>query len=231
MTNTIEASRKLLEAIHSTAPSKGLTHTFYRYPARFSPEFARSAIQEFSKPGDLIFDPFMGSGTTLVEAMVAGRHSIGSDISSLAHFISKVKTTVLLKREVLNIRKWAASTVCRINLRSDTSANSENSGNYSRYLPWPIRKSIGLILEAIQELKSPKQMNFARCALLRTAQWALDCTTNFPTAAGFRSKFLEVLEAQLIGISELEQALRERTSKPIALCFNVEASELSFDLW
>jgi DNA methylase len=231
MTNTIEASQKLLEAIHSTAPSKGLTHTFYRYPARFSPEFARSAIQEFSQPGDLIFDPFMGSGTALVEAMVAGRHSIGSDISSLAHFISKVKTTVLLKSEVVNIQKWAASTVCRINLRSDTSGNSENSGNYSRYLPWPIRKSIELILEAIQELKNPKQMNFARCALLRTAQWALDCTTNFPTAASFRSKFVEVLEAQLIGIGELDQALRERSSKPIALCFNVEASELSFDLW
>jgi hypothetical protein len=230
MTNTIDSSPKLVEAIHSTAPSKGLTHTFYRYPARFSPEFARSAIQEFSQPGDVIFDPFMGSGTTLVEAMVAGRHSIGSDISSLAHFITKVKTTLLLRSDVANIQQWAASVLYTINLRSRT-INSDKSIDYAKHLPWSIRKSIELILDAIQELDNRKQMNFTRCALLRTAQWALDCTTMFPSAADFRSKFVEVLEAQLIGIHELDTAFRAQRSKPVALCFNLAASELSVDLW
>ena len=36
------------------SPVSGLTHRFYRYPARFSPMFAATAIEEFSTPGDLV---------------------------------------------------------------------------------------------------------------------------------------------------------------------------------
>ena len=77
----------------------GLTHNFYRYPARFSPSFASTAIQLFSKHGDLILDPYMGGGTTVIEAMVAGRRVIGADLNSLAVFVTRVKTTPLTKRE------------------------------------------------------------------------------------------------------------------------------------
>lgn len=42
----------------STA-SNWAQHNFYRYPARFSPTFARQIILAFSKPGYLVFDPFM----------------------------------------------------------------------------------------------------------------------------------------------------------------------------
>ena len=88
-----------LEALRLAAcsqePVEGLTHNFYRYPARFSPVFASTAIRIFSKPGDLVLDPFMGGGTTLVEAMASGRSVIGADINSLAAFITRVKTTPL----------------------------------------------------------------------------------------------------------------------------------------
>ena len=66
---TVEVSESFLDAILSQSPSKGFTHTFYRYPARFSPEFARAAINTFTKQNDVVFDPFMGSGTTLVEEL------------------------------------------------------------------------------------------------------------------------------------------------------------------
>lgn len=49
-----------VEAVHTREPVAGLSHGFYRYPARFSPLFARAAIETFTKPGDMIFDPFMG---------------------------------------------------------------------------------------------------------------------------------------------------------------------------
>jgi hypothetical protein len=41
----------------------GHTHNFYRYPARFSPQFARAAVEAFSAPGDTVLDPFVGGGT------------------------------------------------------------------------------------------------------------------------------------------------------------------------
>ena len=91
---------KLVEAASDTTPVAGLTHNFYRYPARFSPKLARAAIEAFTEPGDLVLDPFVGGGTTLVEAMVLGRHAIGADISSLATFVSEVKTTLYTESEL-----------------------------------------------------------------------------------------------------------------------------------
>src|SRR6516165_11443170 len=86
---------QFLHAVHTQKPVNGLTHNYYRYPARFSPQFARGAIEAFSRPGDVVLDPFMGGATTLVEARAAGRHAIGSDINSLSVFLGRVKTTVL----------------------------------------------------------------------------------------------------------------------------------------
>ena len=78
--------QKLADAARSRKPVKGLTHIFYRYPARFSPHFAGTATELFSKPSDLVYDPYMGGGTTVVEAMVRGRDAVGSDLNSLSVF-------------------------------------------------------------------------------------------------------------------------------------------------
>ena len=58
----IESLNDILEAITTATPVRGLTHNFYRYPARFSPVFARTIIERFSEPGDVVLDPFMGGG-------------------------------------------------------------------------------------------------------------------------------------------------------------------------
>ena len=74
---TPESRERLARGILSRDPVTGLTHNFYRYPARFSPEFARSVLVEFTEPGDHIYDPFMGGGTTLVEAAALGKKCLG----------------------------------------------------------------------------------------------------------------------------------------------------------
>lgn len=228
---SIEAADSLLAAVQSNAPPTGFTHTFYRYPARFSPEFARLAIRTFSKPGDVILDPFMGSGTVLVEAMVSGRHAIGSDISSLAHFIGKVKTTVLSTADLVEIRRWAKSVDDALNLRRPTQPDDEETGDYARHLPWAIRKTIELGLGHIARLGTARRRNFARCALLRTSQWALDCTTVFPVVSEFRFKFAEILRSQIQGIEELSSAIKIARQSPLVLCLNAEAEHLTPRLW
>ncbi|SRR5216684_124112 len=77
----------LINGARDAEPVCGLTHGFYKYPARFSPKFARAAIETFTEPGDLVLDPHVGGGTTLVEAFAAGRDAIGIDISELAEFV------------------------------------------------------------------------------------------------------------------------------------------------
>ena len=77
-----------------------LTHGLHKYPAKFFPELPRWLIKRYSKKGDLIIDPFSGSATTNVEALLAGRHSVGIDVSPFSRFIAKVKVTPLDESEL-----------------------------------------------------------------------------------------------------------------------------------
>lgn len=52
------------------------------HPAPFPLQMAKDHIQSWSNPGDLVYDPFMGSGTTAVAAIESGREYIGSEISN-----------------------------------------------------------------------------------------------------------------------------------------------------
>lgn len=79
-----------------------ISHGYYTYPAKFIPQLASRLINEYSKEGDIIIDPFMGSGTTVVEAIVNKRIGIGTDINELAYFISKVKTQPIPSKELVS---------------------------------------------------------------------------------------------------------------------------------
>jgi len=58
-----------------------LTHNFHTYPAKFIPQIPRTIIRQLSVPGDIVLDPFCGCGTTLVEAKLLGRSSIGIELN------------------------------------------------------------------------------------------------------------------------------------------------------
>jgi DNA modification methylase len=74
---------------------KGYTRTFYSYPAKFQAKLPRGLIKRYSSEEELIFDPFVGGGTTGLESMLLNRKFLGYDINPFAIFISKVKTTFL----------------------------------------------------------------------------------------------------------------------------------------
>ena len=80
-----------------------LTHNFHPYPAKFIPQIPREMIANLSDSGDVILDPFVGSGTTLVEAVLQSRQAIGVDINPLAALISKVKATPLSDAQLAQI--------------------------------------------------------------------------------------------------------------------------------
>jgi len=70
-----------------------LTHWFYPYKGKFHPQMIRALLCIIGTgPGDLVLDPFIGSGTTAVEAQLLGIDCIGVDVSPLCALISRVKT-------------------------------------------------------------------------------------------------------------------------------------------
>ncbi len=78
---------------YRTANTKEYTHGIHPYPAMMIPQVARRLILEYGRPRGILFDPYCGTGTTLLEAFLVGSESVGTDLNPLARLIAKVKTT------------------------------------------------------------------------------------------------------------------------------------------
>lgn len=93
--DTPKSLAKVLNRVNTSSPH---VHSFHKYKAKFFPRFVRSLIVsnlDLSKGNYVVCDPFVGSGTTLIECSLMGIDSIGYDIDSLSCFISETKVTAL----------------------------------------------------------------------------------------------------------------------------------------
>jgi len=95
----MELSHGMLNTIDwnfAEAPVSNGVHNIHPYPAKFIPQIPRKLIELFPPPANTaVFDPFCGSGTTLVEATSMGYDAWGIDLHPLACLIAKVKLTPL----------------------------------------------------------------------------------------------------------------------------------------
>ena len=72
-----------------------LSHDIHPYPAKFPPQIPAHVINLLSKNGEMVWDPFGGSGTTALEALINNRRCISTDINPIGGIIGKAKTTGL----------------------------------------------------------------------------------------------------------------------------------------
>src|SRR3954452_7143702 len=68
-------------------------HSLHPYLGKFVPQLVEVFLNRYFTPGACIYDPFVGSGTTLVEANVFGADAIGCDISAFNSLLRGVKAT------------------------------------------------------------------------------------------------------------------------------------------
>jgi len=218
---------RLAEAARDASPVRGLTHEFYRYPARFSPKFVCAAIEVFSQPGDWVVDPFSGGGTTLVEAMAMGRNALGIDISSLSSFLCEAKTQILNDRDVRAFGRWMdrIDSVINMHAPSERHGGYANAGYY-RNLDglefWRLRKAIEQALRSVQNLRIEQAQTLARCVVLKTAQWALDSRKTRPGVGAFKAELRKQAGAMLASALEFRGRIEELglATPPIALNLN-----------
>lgn len=228
-----DAQAAFIAAARDGRPVRGLTHDFYKYPARFPPIFVRAAIELFTKPGDLVLDPHVGGGTTLVEARAAGREGFGVDISSLAQFVAQVKCTVFSEAELETMARWSDEATDAIDMHKPSCPNSDYAERgYYKHLDhpsrWRFRKAIEQALSSAIALGTPRLEAFGRCAVLRTAQWALDGRNKLPTIEEFRTCLRSTAKAMVVGARELRVSISENGRYPVTV-LNRSAAGLEED--
>ena len=118
-----------------TANTKEFTHCYHNYPAMMIPQVARKLLTDFAPAGkvDLVFDPYVGSGTTLVESSILGIKSVGTDLNPLARLISKVKC----RHYSLRLIEDAASfLITEFMIYSDINVINRDFSRISNYSFW-----------------------------------------------------------------------------------------------
>ncbi|NMB54556.1 MAG: site-specific DNA-methyltransferase [Leptolinea sp.] len=143
------------------------SHNFHSFPAKFPPQLPQKLIYELSEEGDVILDPMVGSGTTVVEAILLNRKAIGFDIDPLALEISKVKITPLEEKvveDLLEIIIYKASS--RVN-KSPDNLRSQIEKTFDKetldFLDcWYLPSIQGELFALSQEINSIENEDFRR---------------------------------------------------------------------
>lgn len=123
------------------------THLIHPYPAKLLAHipFFFVASGGLSDPGDTILDPFCGSGTVLLEAVLGGRNAIGADANPLARLIARVKTH---RYDVNNLRRESKAMIASI--PSKTSLSPPTGIDVERWFYPHVTQQLLQILEGIR---------------------------------------------------------------------------------
>lgn len=137
-----------------------ITHAYHRYPAKFIPNIVQKLIDDYTQKGDLIVDPFGGCGTTLVQAKINGRKSVGFDINPVAKLITDIKITPI--KPILLIKAYEDF----INYYNSTSEKIPHFNN-KRIDYWFDKvtlKKLNKLYIVIKKINNNKVRNFYFCA-------------------------------------------------------------------
>ncbi len=138
-----------------------MTHGYHRYPAKFIPQLAHRLIEEHTKEGDLIVDPFGGCGTTLVESKVMGRPSIAVDINPVAVLITTAKITPIdpakIEKEFSDLQKKLE------NYNENTKVNLPKHERIDYWFKPEEKRKLAFIFTEISKIKDQTIKDFFFC--------------------------------------------------------------------
>lgn len=220
-------------SVGSISANRTSIHATYRYPARFSPGFAAAAISCFSEPGQLVVDPFCGSGTTGLEAIALGRHALMSDVSPLATFLAAVRGTPLSHEVEQSVRRWVhVATSLRVDELRECATGSAFDGYAMGELVESRYRHVMSALMAWEQLASRcgDAEGFARLCLLRCAQVSLDLAGEVPTLPRLRTALLRSTENTLAAASRFTDRVTDAwggSDMAFFDCLTTPAADLS----
>lgn len=154
-------------------------HRLHPYLGKFIPQLVGLFLKHYFKKGDWILDPFMGSGTTLIEANVLGMNSVGVEISEFNCLIAKVKTR---KYDIQEIEKEIKDILFKTNNYSNWLLRQSKElfpNKYKKYTveseyfnTWFAERSINEILFYRNQIKNYKNQDILKIILSRATRSA-----------------------------------------------------------
>ncbi len=99
-----DVGERLARALLAHGEVERATHGFHTYPAGLHPEAARVLVEGFEGS---VLDPFCGGGTVCVEGRIAGRRTVGSDVSPVALIVARTRTTTVPDEVLTTMRSTA----------------------------------------------------------------------------------------------------------------------------
>lgn len=166
-----------------TAFTKYSNHGFHTYPAMMIPQITKRLMEMYGKSAKVLLDPFMGSGTALLEATLHDnfKKAYGIDINPLALLISKVKTTPiepkLLAEEYKNLMASCLEDKKDINFKQKT-IEKPNFTNIDFWFKPKVTTDLTIIKNNIEEIENKDVKNFFLVAFSETVRNASNTRNN-----------------------------------------------------
>ena len=159
----------ILEAIPACRQEDARHYGVHPYFTRRPANVVRAYIQRYSEEGDVVLDPFGGTGVTAIEAFVLGRHAIHNDLNPFANFIARnIADTTLASTAPLRQAFERVHLACAKGLQEIERDENAAKGWLKRLpLPENIRLPRNSDAEFYYEMFSPRQL--AGLAMLKQA--------------------------------------------------------------
>lgn len=143
-------------------------HKIHPFPAKFPPQLPRKFIDLLTEPGDIVLDPMMGSGTTLLEAFLSGRQAIGVDIDPLALLFTRVKTDIYDEAILHSTAHTILNTARKNAILSEIQVTNEMSKRFDSstcefidyWFTKDVQSELLALVYEIEKIKEEKIRNF-----------------------------------------------------------------------
>ena len=220
-----------------------LAHDIHPYPAKFIPQIPANLIAALSLRGETVWDPFGGSGTTALEALLLGRNAVSSDANPLASLITKAKCTALtpeqrstlrsLERRLQRLTNPKALDEHLARVWNSLSRDVPSIPNIEHWFSGTVIREVACLIDETSALRDPVVQRFSRVVLSsllvtvsnQDAETRYACRAKVFESGKVTRLFCRALNAALAKHEPLQQLLGYRQALVVTADVRQLASE------
>jgi len=152
--------------------TKEYTHCYHSYPAMMIPQVARRLIDKYGKKAKRLFDPYCGTGTSLVEANIKNINAIGTDLNPLARLIAEAKTTPIdLRKLDTCIRDFSDKAFsAQFGVKAPKTIELPDFKNIDYWFSKDVQEKLALIKNYIDNIQDESIQKFFKVAFSETVR-------------------------------------------------------------